>query len=439
MRILAIDPGGFMLDWVMRCEADGHEVKWFVRKTPKTLNIGKGLVESIVDDWRKWALWAHIVVLADNTKHLREMDHLRKNYGVQVIGAGLETAGWELDRIKGQQVLKKAGVAVPSYREFNDYDAAIAYVKKEGRRFVSKPCGDEPDKSLSYVAKTPADLVYMLQRWKKAQKLKGSFMLQDFIPGCEMAVGAWFGPHGFSHGWCENFEFKKLMVGDLGPATGEMGTVLRIVAKSRLADKVLKPLEEVLLRTGYCGYVDVNCIIDEKGNPWPLEFTMRPGWPTFNIQQALLNGDHAEWLADLSEGRDSRPWRLNEVALGVVMAIPDFPYSQMTRKEVTGVPVYGLKPSLMAHLHPCELMSGVAPQDVNGKVVEAPCWLTAGDYVLVASGTGGTVSQAKSRAYRVLEQVRTPNSPFWRKDIGDRLKKQIPEIQARGYATGLQF
>lgn len=440
MRVLAVDHGGFMLDFVLRCMDDGHVVKWWVRDTPKTALIGKGLAER-VDDWRKWALWADLIVLADNTKYVYGADQLRRAYpDIRIVGATESTADWELNRTLGQAVMKKAGIDVPSYREFRDYDQAIAYVKKEGRRFVSKPCGDEPDKSLSYVSKSPADMVYMLQRWKKAQKLKGSFMLQDFVAGCEMAVGNWFSPKaGFTQGWCENWEFKKLMAGETGPATGEMGTVVRYVARSKLADKVLKPLEEALAREGYCGYVDVNCIIDEKGDPHPLEFTMRPGWPTFNIQQALLKGDHAQWLADLCDGRDSKPWLLGKVALGVVMAIPDFPYSQMTRKEVIGVPVYGLKRSALGNIHPCELMMGEAPNDVNGKVVDLPTFLTAGDYVLVASGLGDSVSQAKRRAYQELEKIKAPSSPFWRPDIGDRLRKQLPQIQAQGYATNLAF
>ena len=218
-----------------------------------------------------------------------------------------------------------------------------------------------------------------------------------------------------------------------------MGTVLRYVTKSKLANKVLKPLEDALHRLGYCGYVDVNCIIDDEGNPWPLEFTMRKGWPTFNIQQALLKGDTAEWLAALAQGQDVKPFSLSSVALGVVMAIPDFPYSQFTRKEVTGIPVYGLKPSILDNVHPCELMSGTAPHDVNGKVVTMPCLVTAGDYVLVASGVGETISEAKRRAYRVVDKIEIPNSPLWRTDIGDRLKKQLPKIQSQGYATDLVF
>jgi phosphoribosylamine--glycine ligase len=213
--------------------------------------------------------------------------------------------------------------------------------------------------------------------------------------------------------------------------------VLRYVARSKLADKVLKPLEGALEQIKYCGYVDVNCIIDEKGNPWPLEFTMRPGWPTFNIQQALIDGDSATWLWDLAKGKDAKSVRLDEVATGVVLVIPDFPYSRLTRKEVTGIPVYGLK--RQKNLHPCELMQGHAPTDVGGQVVDMPCLVTAGDYLLVASGTGATVRASASRAYSALKKVEVPNSPFFRPDIGGRLKKQLPLLQAQGFATGLEF
>jgi phosphoribosylamine--glycine ligase len=435
MRVLLIDsPQNLMLDIAMRARDDGHDIKWFFPKRERNRDVGKGFFE-IVPDWRDWMRWADIVILADNTRYLREIDAWRKNHGTKVVGATQEAADWELNRTLGQQVFKKAGIPVPPYREFSDYDQAIAYVKREGRRFVSKPCGDEPDKSLSYCAKSPADMVYMLTRWKKARRHKGTFILQEFIPGVEMAVGAWFGPHGFSEGWCENWEEKNLMAGGTGPATGEMGTTIRVVRKSKLADMVLKPLESALEKLGYVGYVDVNCIIDEEGHPWPLEFTMRMGWPTFNIQQALVKGDSIEWLACLADGRDARPWLLNKIAIGCLMAIPDFPYSHATKKEVTGIPIYGLTDSVMEHVHLTEAMMGEAPQDVNGKVVMLPTPLTAGDYVLVVTGVGDTVRRARSRTYRTLDKIKAPASPFWRPDIGMRLKKQLPLIQAKGFAS----
>lgn len=443
MKVLLLDYYGSdgMLDYALRCHDAGHQVRWFFKRDGRNDSIGKGLLpkESLVNDWRSWMRWADVVVLADNTKYLTEIDAWRKRENIPVVGATVEAARWELDRKIGQGVFKKAGIEVPAFREFSDYDAAIAYVKKEGRAFVSKPSYDEADKSLSYVGKTPADLVYMLQRWKKASKLKGRFILQEKVSGCEMAVGAWFGPHGFSEGWCENWEFKSLMAGDKGPNVGEMGTVVRYVRSSKLADMVLKPLEDALARLDYCGYVDVNCIIDEHGQPWPLEFTMRMGWPTFNIQQSLNKGDPAEWLAALSEGHDVKPWKLGLISTGVVMAIPQFPYGKTAVAEMVGIPIQGLTPQLQRHIHPCGVMAGVAPQDVDGKVVDLPCWMTAADYVLVASGTGATVRQARGKAYKVLDQIKLPASPFWRPDIGLRLKGQLPDIQKHGYARGLIF
>lgn len=436
MHILIIDERGAALDWALRSMADGHEVKVFIRQTPKTDKIGKGLV-TLVSDWQSWMRWADLVFLSDNTRYLSLLEPWRRE-GKAIIGPSVEAAEWELDRTLGMKIFKDHKIDVAPYKEFTNYDAAIAYVKKEGRAFVSKPCGDEPDKSLSYVAKSPADLVYMLERWKKAKRHKGAFILQEKLDGIEMAVGGWFGPGGFNQGWCENWECKKLFPDERGPSTGEMGTVVRYVKKSKLADEVLKPFEDELEKLGYVGYVDVNCIIDDTGTPYPLEFTMRPGWPTFNIQQALHEGDRAEWLLDLAQGRDAKNVMLDQVAVGVVVAIPDYPYSSWTRKEVWGVPIY-LPDEMSGMVHPGEVMLSEAPHDVDGEVVDMPCWATAGDYVMVVSGVGDTISAARRIAYNTVGKIKIPNSPFWRGDIGKRLKAELGPLQEQGFAAGMEF
>lgn len=438
MRVLIIDPAGAGLDIAIRMQQDGHEVVMVIKETTKSEHIGLGFVK-VERDHAPWLRWADLIVMADNVKYLRDLDAFLAENDTPYIGPSQAAAEWELDREKGMEMFRKAGISVAPYKEFTDFAKAVAYVKKEDRRFVSKPSGDA-DKALSYVAKTPADLVYMLERWAKNGKYKAMpFILQEFIGGTEMAVGNWMGPHGFSSGWCENFEFKKLMNGDLGVATGEQGTVLRFVKKSKLADKVLKPLEKELLKLGYTGYVDVNCIIDEKGTPWPLEFTMRPGWPTFNIQMALHDGDHAEWLTDLASGRDPKNFRLDEIACGVVLSIPDYPYSHMTRKDVIGVPVYGLTGAMWNNAHLCEMMLADAPNDVKGNVVTLPTPCSAGDYLLVMTATGSTVRQAAASCYRRLKKLTVPNSPMYRTDIGARLKDQLAPLQAMGYASGMVY
>ena len=436
MKILIVDSyGESALDWAIRCTDAGHKVRWHIAPNPRAEWIGRGLVERVAD-WREHMRWADLVFLPDNTKYLRELDAWREK-GARIVGPNVAGAAWELDRAEGARVLRRAGIETPPAVEFTDYDKAIAYVKKRGERLVSKPSGVEGDKSLSYVSKDAADMVYMLERWKKGGKLKASFVLQDFVPGIEFAVGGWFGPGGFIEGWEENFEEKPLMNGGIGPNTGEQGTVQRFVKKSKLARELLVPLEDQLEEIGYVGCVDVSCIVGADGQPFPLEFTMRPGWPAFNIQQSLTRGDPAEWLADIADGRDPKCFALGDVAVGVVLSLPDYPYDRRPIDEVIGVPLYGVTERNADSVHPCMMQAGEAPCLVDGKVVRQPLLCSAGTYVLVATGTGETVQAAQKAAYRVVKELRMPASPCYRTDIGSRLKKALPELQKHGYATDM--
>ncbi|HEY4799461.1 MAG TPA: hypothetical protein VII99_10335, partial [Bacteroidia bacterium] len=148
-----------MLDWSMRCKQAGHDVKHFIRDHPHSKDIGLGLVE-VIRDFHEWLRWADLIVSSDNIKYIRELDaYKRENPGCCCLSCNIEGQELELNRIAGMKVMRDAGIVVPMYKEFTDYDKAIAYVKREDRRFVSKPNGDA-DKSLSYVSKTPADMVY---------------------------------------------------------------------------------------------------------------------------------------------------------------------------------------------------------------------------------------------------------------------------------------
>ena len=434
MKLLIIDPAGLALDFSWRAKQAGHQVKHCIRDTPKTEHIGKGMVD-VIRDASLYYRWADIVFSADNTRYLHEMDAAREF--ATIVGPTKETAQWELDRRVGQDILRKHGIPIIPSIEFSNYDKAIAFVKKNPKRWVSKPNGDA-DKSLSYCSDSPADMIYMLEKWKRLGKQR-EFLLQEFIPGIEMGVGCWFGPNGWATPWEENWEFKKLMDGDKGVATGEQGTVLRYVSRSKLAKKVLTPLTETLHAKKYLGDVDVNCIIDANGDVWPLEFTMRPGWPAFNIQQELHGGDPVEWFVKLVNG-ERPPVVEDKIAIGVCVSIPDYPYSHITRKEVIGAPIYGVENNRLApHVHFCEAMMSDAPCQEGDKIITKSCVVTAGDYVLVISAIGDTVYEAKQTAYRRLKKIQIPNSPMYRTDIGDRLARQLPKLQEHGFAMGMQF
>lgn len=438
MKILIIDTMAASLDFAIRCMADGHEVRVWMSKDKKgdRYPVGDGLIDK-VSDWQSSMKWADLVFLTDNVEQIRELERYREE-GFPIFGCNCECQTWELERGIGQNVLTEAGIKIMESTVFTNYDKAKEFVLKTGKRYVSKPTGDA-DKALSYVSKGVADMIFMLDYWKQNGKIKSAFLLQEFTPGIEMAVGGWFGKNGFSGYVLENFEFKKLMNGDVGVNTGEMGTAMKYVPiqDSKLAQEMLIPIQGALYRAGYTGFIDVSVIIDEKGQALPLEFTCRPGWPLFQIQQAL----HPEpvcWMKELLEGEDCFKPSL-DIALGVVIAIPDFPYTTLTRKEVSGFPIWGITEKNIHNIHLSEVMLGELPVWENGKLKVIEGIVSAGDYLLTCSGTGKSVSEAKEKAYKVVKSLEIPNSPMYRTDIGDRLEKQLPILQELGYATDWKF
>ena len=438
MKILIIDQDNAAVDFAIKCRASGHTVRVFTRPTKwGRSKVGDGLYEK-VPHWEPHMKWADLIFMTDNTYYTTAIDKYIKE-GYPIIGPGSAATRWETDRKHGMDVLRKVGIKTIPDKEFTKYEEAMKYVLESNKRFVSKP-NNESNKAMSYVAKSPADLVFMLNYWKKQGMIKDSFVLQEFRPGIEVAVGGWFGPGGFSKHFCINFEHKKLMNKEKGPNTGEMGTVLYYTEDDPLVDKMLRPIEGQLHGINYTGYIDMNCIIDKDGNPWPLEWTMRPGWPLFNIQQALHKGDPAEWMCDLLDGRDTLKVKY-QVATGVAMALPDFPYGEEDVALSTGFPIYGVTPEMACgDFHLYEAMAGRAPAMVDGKVkMDEECFVTAGRYPLVVTGVGDTVKESSEKAYKNLKKVEIPNSVMYRTDIGDRCEDQLPELQAMGYCKGLMY
>lgn len=426
MNILLIDYDGAMVDFSLRATEQGHDVRhWMPDRDKRGLvTTGKGLVHKM-REWEPSMRWADLIVLGTNHGWLHTLDQYRKK-GYPIFGPSVETSTWENSRKRGQEVLQQAGISVAEGLPFTSFKDAAAHVAKTQGRYVAKPDGDR-DKALSYVAKGPLDLQFMLEHWHQTERRGAEFILQEFIPGCEFAVGGFFGPGGWVGPWLENFEHKKLMAGDVGPNTGEMGTIMRYVGDSKLADEMLRPLEGALYRSGHTGYIDVSVIVDERGRPWPLEFTARFGHPLWAIQQ-VLHPDTAEWMVNLVRGKDTfKP--LYTVATGLQVGMRDFPYNQRPREESAGFPIFGWdKKGLRRWLHPDDLMLG----DALGK----PSWVSSGSMPLIVSGIGESVVEASEAAYKHLGELIIPNSPIYRVDIGrEGIKDKLRILKSFGYAT----
>src|ERR1700743_227540 len=283
MKILLIDAPASFLDFALRCEADGHEVRVFMGpdKDGSPFPIGDGLLHKVTN-WQGSMAWADLILASDNCKYMRELETFRRR-GFPLYTSNCEVTEWELDRSVGQRILEDSGIECLPSIPFRKFDDAIAYqLAHKDKRFVCKPCADV-DKSLSYVSKSFKDMIFMLETWKRKFPKPPPFIFQEFCPGIEVAVGGWMGRDGFSRYFLENFEFKKLLAGEVGPNPGEMGTAMKYVLaeESRLARELLLPLEPQLIRSGYTGYIDVAVMVgtegERKGKLNPLEFTSRHG------------------------------------------------------------------------------------------------------------------------------------------------------------------
>lgn len=431
MKILVIDLTECGLAFSLKCIVAGHTVKLWAPPS----KMGRGLIER-VDEWKPYIHWADLVFITDNMKLGNVLEpYYQKGY--PIFGPNKAAARLELDREFGQEFFKSHGIKTLPFKTFTSYSQAIRYIAKEDKPFVSKPWGGNPDKALSYVPKTPEDLICRLQRWQREGK-SGEFLLQEKVEGVEMAVGGWFGPGGWSKWINENWEEKRLMNGGLGPNTGEMGTTLRYTQDSLLFDKVLRPLEGSLYRMDYVGYIDVNCLIDDRGDPWPLEFTCRPGWPHFNISMALHKGDPAEWMLDLLGGHDTLECS-EDVCVGVVMALGDYPWDLLPKSQSRGWPIRGLDEVPPGSIALSSAMLGAEPLIKDDEILEDTTIVTSGSYVLVATGTGGTVQAAQDKAYKVCSKIYWPVHKIYRTDIGSRLEGDLSELHSFGFAKRLRY
>jgi phosphoribosylamine--glycine ligase len=434
MKVLVIDVYGVAVDFCLRAQWAGHDVKHYLAPG-KYPDIGKGLTTR-VKNWRDHMKWADLIVCTASAKYGWEIEDYYEA-GYPIFGANEDCAALELDRCVGMEMLTNHGIDVLPYTRFSSYRDAVAHVRASNGSYACKPIGDA-ERCLSYVASGPDDMCAMIRRDMKMHGgAKQDFILQEKAEGVEFAVGGWFGPHGFNNVWEENFEHKKFFAGDTGPNTGEMGTAMKYTDDSKLGEKLLRPLERALQAMKFVGNIDIACIINEKG-AWPLEFTMRMGWPAFYLNQHLHKGDPVGWMYDLVHGRDSLKVSYDH-CVGVCVVGPNFPHNSKVADECEGIPIYGVNHDNIKNVHFCEVMA------ISDEVYEDDKWATkdlfatAGSWPLVVVGSGSSVVAAKKQAHDVLKQVRIPNSHGYRPDIGDRCQKHIKQLQSWGYAKSWEY
>jgi phosphoribosylamine--glycine ligase len=422
-RFLFVSLSGLIGDIAWQVLKEGHEVRYFI-EAEKERDVADGFVPK-VDDWEREVDWADVIVFDDTLGQGARAQALRAR-GKAVVGGTAYTDRLEDDRSFGQEELRQAGVNILPYREFEEFDAAIAYVRENPERYVIKPSGEAQNvKRRLFVGEEDdgQDVIRMLEAYKKAfaSEIK-VFQLQRRVVGVEVAVGAFFNGKTFATPINVNFEHKKLFPGNIGPSTGEMGTSMFWSGPNRLFNQTLKKMEPKLAQEGYVGYIDLNCIVNGNGI-YPLEFTSRFGYPTIFIQQEGLLTPTGEFLHDLAQGTLDKFRVKSGFQIGVRIVVPPFPFDDDATFAATSK-------------NAAILFKKGAPEEVHiedVKLVNGQ-WFVAGTsgVVLVVVGLGPTMHQAQTQAYGRIRNIMIPDM-YYRTDIGDRWFDDHDRLHTWGY------
>ncbi len=187
--------------------------------------------------------------------------------------------------------------------------------------------------------------------------------------------------------------------------------------------ETLGKMKDKLKESGYVGYIDINCIANARGI-YPLEFTSRFGYPTINIQMEGILTPMGEFLYRLANRGKFELKTKRGFQVGVVAALT--PYVTGNSHDIStyrGLSILFRRPN--------PDLEGVHLGDV--KLVDNQLRVAGfSGYVLIVTGSGQTVEEARKQTYARIKNIRLQNM-FYRVDIGTRWYQDSDKLQIWGY------
>ncbi len=425
-KFLFVSKDSLSGDLAMSLVKEGHAVKIFFSDR-YSQDVYRGLLNK-VHEWRKYIHWADVIVF-DDENFGKHADTLRRR-NKPIVGGSLYTDRLETDREFGQKELEYYGIKVLPRWNFDDYEKAIRFIRNHPDRYVFKPTGDGQAgyKGIVIIAQESdgKDLLEFLKQNSKVLSRKAPhFLLQKFADGIEVAVGAFFNGKNFISPINVNFEHKRFFHSNLGPLTGEAGTLMYWTETNILFQQTLLKLLPALQKCGYRGYIDINCIVGRDAI-YPLEFTSRFGYPTIQIQLEGMKSKSGEWLSRLAHGEDFTMNVKSGFQIGVVIFTPPA-LSEGDNNET--VEMYR---NLAINFKSKKSLAGIHIGDI--KKDHKGIWRIAGNsgWNLVVTGSGDTVDRAREVAYRRVGNIQIPNM-FYRSDIGENWRIVGDQLRTWGY------
>ena len=333
--------------------------------------------------------------------------------GILCFGPSVEAAKLEASKSFTKEVCDAAKAPTAAYARFTDAEAAKAYVRKEGAPIVVKADGLAAGKGV-IVAMEEADALAAIDDMFGGEfgEAGSEVVIEEFMDGEEASFfvlcdGKTALPIGTAQ------DHKRAYDGDEGPNTGGMGAyspapVMNDAVVAKAMDEIILPSIAEMTRRGtpFQGILFAGLMIKD-GQPRLVEYNVRFGDPECQVLMMRLGAQALDLLLACAEGRlnEAQVNWADDHALSVVMAAKGYPGAYEKGSVISGL---GCLPETSS-----EMVFHAGTSERDGKTV------ATGGRVLNVTARGASLSEARDRAYAMVEQIDWPEG-FCRSDIGWR-------------------
>jgi phosphoribosylamine---glycine ligase len=333
--------------------------------------------------------------------------------GIKAFGPSRVAAQLEGSKGFTKDLCRSNRIPTAAYERFRAADPAKAYVRARGAPIVIKADGLAAGKGVIVAQNLDeAEAAIDMMLGGGLGDAGAEVVVEEFLDGEEASFFALCdGDTAIPLASAQ--DHKRAFDGDTGPNTGGMGAyspapIVDAAMSARVMREIVLPTLAAMKARGtpFKGVLYAGLMITAEG-PKLIEYNVRFGDPECQVLMLRLMSDLVPALLASRDGvlksLDLRWYR--EAALTVVMAARGYPGSYAKGSVIDG-------------LDDAAAVAGVEIFHAGTKT-EGGRILANGGRVLNVSALGGTVREARARAYEAISRIRWPEG-FYRHDIGWR-------------------
>jgi len=335
------------------------------------------------------------------------VDALQQN-NIKVFGPTQAAAQLESSKIFAKEIMIAAKVPTAGYKKvvIKELVATLANMQVP---FVLKADGLAAGKGV-VVCLNIQEVLPAIEHLTNTIKAE-SIVIEEYLSGVE--VSCIYACHGLKAvALSTAHDYKRIFDNDQGANTGGMGTVSpspRITEKifaNVLTEVILPTLTTMHARgTPFSGFLYAGLMLLPNGSYKVLEFNTRLGDPETQVLLPRLETDLIDLIESLMRDTPTDITFTNQYKVCLVLASRDYPQSSSKGDVIEGIEFAEQHSGMIFH-------SGTA-LDSRGKLV------TNGGRVLNVVGSGESLADAKTNAYRAADMIQFSGRQM-RRDIGVR-------------------